>query len=137
MPHETMIYDSQNNPLTQDKEQRKATCQEMSENIDIISYDTYKRRHHPTIYECRDGVKGWIRETIAPTLIHYGWHICAQEYAYSLFADEKPKAMAKRLILEIHGEEWAKNKQFVYFASRNYHNDFEDNLFVFYKEKDV
>ncbi len=72
MPHETMIYDRQNNPLTHNKEQRGDTSQEMSENIDIISYSTFKRRHHPIIYECRDGVKGWIRETIAQTLIHYG-----------------------------------------------------------------
>lgn len=37
----------------------------MTNQIDIISYETWKRHTNPTIYECRDGTKGWIRETIA------------------------------------------------------------------------
>lgn len=106
----------------------------MKSQINIISYDTWKRHNNPTIYECRDGVKGWIKETIAPTLIHYGWRMCGQEYDYSLFANEKPKAMAKRIVLEVFGEEWVRDKQFVYFTSRNYRNDFQDSLFVYYKE---
>lgn len=106
------------------------------DSLDLISYDTFKRRNNPTIYECRDGVKGWIKETIAPTLIHYGWRICCQEYGYSLFDSEKPKAMAQRLILEDHGAEWAKDKSFVYYSARSYKCDFQDNLFVFYKKKE-
>lgn len=107
----------------------------MTNQIDIISYETWKRHTNPTIYECRDGTKGWIRETIAPTLINAGWKICGQEYDYSLFDKEKPKAMAERIVLEVFGEEWVKDKQFVYFASRNYQRDFEDCLCVYYKDK--
>ncbi len=104
--------------------------------IDLISYDTFKRKNNPTIYEFRDGVKGWIRETIEPTLISDGWKRCIQEYDYSLFYDEKPKAMAKRLLMKEWGEEWVKDKQFVYYASRCYKNDFQDGLYVYFKPKE-
>lgn len=107
----------------------------MKDSIDIISYDTWKRRNNPTIYECRDSTKGWIKQTIVPTLIKHGWKICGQEYDYSLFDKDNPKAMAKRIVLEEFGEEWVKDKQFVYFASRNYQSGFEDCLYVYYKEK--
>lgn len=103
--------------------------------IEIISYATFKHKNNPTIYECRDGVKGWIRETIAPTLISCGWKICIQEYDYSLFQYEKPKAMAKRLLIKEWGEEWVQDKQFVYFASRCYKYDFMDALYVYFKLK--
>lgn len=107
----------------------------MTNQIDIISYETWKRHTNPTIYECRDSTKGWIRQTIVPTLIKNGWKVCCQEYNYSLFDKEKPKAMAVRIVLEMFGEEWVKDKQFVYFASRNYQHDFEDCLYIYYKDK--
>ncbi len=78
--------------------------------IDLISYDTFKRKNNPTIYEFRDGVKGWIRETIAPTLMSCGWKICIQEYDYSLFFDEKYKEIDKRFNIKEWGEEWEKDK---------------------------
>ena len=108
--------------------------------MDIISYNTFKKRYNPTIYCVRDGVKGWAVQTVTPTLRHHGWKSCIQEYDYGLSSAhnrerEKPKDMAKRLLLKEWGEQWCKDKKFVYYLYEG-NNGYMDVLYVYYKEKD-
>ena len=112
----------------------------METKIDIISYATFKKRYNPTIYEVWDGVKGWARQTVTPTLSHHGWLPCTQEYDYGLSAahnreNEKPKDMAKRLLLKEWGENWCKDKKFVYYLYEGT-NGYMDVLYVYWKYKD-
>ena len=99
--------------------------------MEIISYSTYKKRNKPVIYEVRDGIKGWAVQTVGPTLIHDGWKQCIFDYDYGLFDEEKPKDMAIRLLKETYGEEWLKNKTFVYYP---YYYNGMDALYVYYKD---
>lgn len=66
----------------------------------ITSWATFRKKYVKEKYYVRDGVKGWVRDSVIPTLSHYGWKICGQEYGYTMFCYEKPKAMAKRIITE-------------------------------------
>ena len=103
--------------------------------MEIISYNTYKKRYKPVIYEVRDGIKGWAVQTVDPTLRHYGWRECIFEYDYGLFDEEKPKHMAMRLLKERYGELWLKNKTFVYYPYYyNGMNSMMDALYVYYKD---
>lgn len=103
--------------------------------IKIQGYRTWMKKN-PGIqkYVLWDGVKGWVRETINPTLKAYGWKECITEWDYGLFMNEKPKEMAIRLLKETFGEEWMKDKEFVY-NSHYYtgNNNYMDVLYVFYK----
>ena len=82
--------------------------------IKICSYRTWLKKN-PDVqkYELWDGVKGWIRETINPTLKKNGWKECINEWDYGLFRNEKPKQMAIRLLKNTFGEEWMKDIIFV------------------------
>lgn len=103
--------------------------------MDIISYNTYKKRYNPQIYYVRDGIKGWAKQTVTPTLDHDGWKQCIYDYEYGMFENEKPKDMAIRLLKETWGEEWLNNKKFVYYPYYyNGMNSMMDALYVFYKE---
>lgn len=102
--------------------------------MDIISYETFKRRYKPSIWQVRDGIKGWAIQTVTPTLQHHGWKVCEQEFDYRLCLDEKPKHMAQRLVLEQWGEEWTKDKKFVYYLYMGT-NGYMDVLYVYWKYK--
>lgn len=93
-----------------------------------------KRNPEIQKYVLFDGVKGWIRETINPTLKANGWKQAIIEYDYGLFMNEKPKDMAIRLLIDTFGEEWTKDKKFVYnpYYYTGIHT-FMDVLYVFYK----
>lgn len=81
----------------------------------------------------RDGVKGWIVDSVIPTLSHYGWQICGQEYGYSLFQDEKPKIMSKRLITE--GQMDTDNYEYLYYPYYyTGNNGFMDAFYLFRRE---
>lgn len=103
--------------------------------MDIISYEWFKRRECPVVRKVRDGGgKGWICETVRPTMHNSGWCDCIQEYNYGLFKDERPKDMAVRLLLEAYSREWLAGKRFVYYAYRySGNNNYMDCLYVFYK----
>lgn len=108
--------------------------------MDIISYNTFKRRYAPSIWSVQDGQKGWAIQTVTPTLIHHGWKYCIQEYDYGLSSahnrtNEKPKHMAQRLVLEQWGEKWTEDKKFVYYLYEGT-NGYMDVLYVFWKDKD-
>lgn len=105
--------------------------------IDICNYWTYKKKENPTVYYVRDGVKGWCKDTVNPTLFHDGWKLCAQNFDYNLFHDEKPKHMAIRLLEETHGKEWMNGKKFIYYPY--YYtggNGYMDAIYVYFKEKE-
>ena len=103
--------------------------------IDIISYPTFKKRYKPDIYQVKDGVKGWAIQTVTPTLQHYGWKTCIQEFDYRLCIEEKPKHMALRLLQERWGDNWCKDKKFVYYLYIGT-NSYMDVLYVYWKEKE-
>lgn len=107
--------------------------------MDIISYKTFKNRYAPSIWSVRDGVKCWAVQTVTPTLFHHGWKYCIQEFDYGLnskhnYNGEKPKHMAKRLLLEQYGEKWCEDKQFVYYLYEGT-NGYMDVLYVYWKDK--
>lgn len=111
----------------------------IGDKIDIISYPTFKKRYKPAIYEVRDGVKGWAAQTVTPTIEHYGWKQCIYEYDYGLTnahgGEEKPKQLAIRLLKETWGENWCKDKKFVYYLYEGT-NGYMDVLYVYWKGKE-
>lgn len=111
-----------------------------NDNITLYSWTTWKRNNpNLQLYTVRDGVKGWVRDTVCTTIQHHGWKHLSQAYDYDLFCDEKPKAMANRLIRE----SFLKNKdlsqyEFIYYPY--YYtgdNSFMDCLYVYFKEKNL
>lgn len=104
--------------------------------FDICSYNTFKKKENPVIYEVRDGGgKGWCCETVNPTMHSAGWNDCIQEFNYGLFDDEKPKDMAIRLLKQSYGPKWFEGKRFVYYPYYySGDNDYMDALYVYYKE---
>lgn len=105
--------------------------------INICSYQTWLK-HNPNIqkYVLWDGVKGWVRDVRNSTLKANGWKECITEWDYGLFMNEKPKNMAIRLLKETFGEQWMKDKVFVYnpYYYTGY-NNYMDVLYIFYKNK--
>lgn len=78
-----------------------------------------------------------VRDTVQATIQHYGWKHCGQEYDYDLFATEKPKEMAKRLIKESFlGNQDLTQYEFIYYPYYyTGNNSFMDCLYVYWKEK--
>lgn len=62
------------------------------------------------------------------------WVRCGEEWGYNIFAKEKPKAIALRLISEVFGDGDLSNLKFVYYPKR-YRGlqSLQDVLSVFYK----
>ena len=106
-----------------------------SDKIDICCYDTWKKRNNPEIWSVRDGIKGWAVQTVGPTLEHYEWKQCIMDYDYGICDEIKPKNLSIKLLTEIYGKEWMKDKKFVYYL---YHgtNGYMDVIYVWYKNKD-
>ena len=104
-------------------------------NKDIRCYSTWKKNNNPVIYQVQDGIKGWAIQTVCPTIEHYGWKQCVMDADYGICDSIKPKELAAKLLTEIHGENWIKDKKFVYYV---YHgtNGYMDVIYVWYKEKD-
>ena len=108
--------------------------------LDLISWATF-RKGITERWSVRDGVKGWVRDVVLPTLSHYGWKIMGQDYDYRLFMQEKPKAMANRLIREFY--EYNFNNEadindyeylyYPYYYTGN--NGYMDALYVFRRKK--
>lgn len=99
----------------------------------ITSWATFRKKYVKEKYYVRDGVKGWIRDSVIPTLSHYGWKICCQEYGYTMFNYEKPKAMAKRIITESKMD--TDKYEFLYYPYYyTGNNGFMDAFFLFRRE---
>ncbi len=63
--------------------------------IDIISYETFKRKNNPTIYECRDGVKAWKGSDIFFTTLDMNHFY--QQSDIELIPIEEPVIVVSRL----------------------------------------
>ncbi len=102
--------------------------------MNICNYITWKKKNNPTIYQVKDGVKGWAIQTIAPTIEHYGWKLCIFDSYYRNWDGDKPKIHAIRLLHETWGENWISGKKFVY---SEYHgtNGYMDCMYVWYKDE--
>lgn len=108
--------------------------------LDLISWSTFRKGITKRWY-VRDGVKGWVRDSVLPTLSHYDWKTIGQEYDYGLFETEKPKKMAERMIREFYRLECCRNVDiqdyeylyYPYYYTGN--NGFMDALYVFRREK--
>ena len=109
-------------------------------NLDLISWSTFRKGITQRWY-VQDGVKGWIRDSVLPTLSHFGWKIIAQEYDYGLFEQYKPKAMADRLIREFYNYNFnseADMNDYEYLYYPYYYtgnNGYMDALYVFRRQK--
>jgi len=101
----------------------------MNEKI-IESWVTFKKRENPTIYSVRDSSKGWIKETIQPTMQKLGWCV-------NLFCDygiEKPKRIASGIVDELCKRSTVDSSHFVYSFTKG-KNGYMDCVQVFYKAK--
>ena len=99
----------------------------------LTSWATFRSKYVTERYCVRDGVKGWIVNSVLPTLSHYGWEICYQDYDYTMFQDEKPKAMAKRIIEENQMD--TGNYEFLYYPYYyTGNNGFMDTFYLFRRE---
>ena len=63
------------------------------------------------------------------------WALCGEEHGYQLFKNEKPKAIAERLILEVFSYEEISKKIF-YYHPHYYRgkNNLQDRIEVYYRE---
>lgn len=104
-------------------------------NKDIRCYSTWKKNNNPVIYQVQDGIKGWAIQTVCPTIERYGWKQCVMDADYGICDNIKPKELASKLLNDFWGENWIKDKKFVYYV---YHgtNGYMDVIYVWYKEKD-
>lgn len=99
----------------------------------ITSWATFRKKYVKEMWYVRDGVKGWIVDSVLPTLSHYGWQICCQEYGYTMFCYEKPKAMAKRIITENKMD--TEKYEFLYYPYYyTGNNGFMDAFYLFRRE---
>ena len=99
----------------------------------ITSWATFRKKYVKEKYYVRDGVKGWIKDSVIPTLSHYGWKIFCQEYGYTMFNYEKPKAMAQRIITESKMD--TDKYEFLYYPYYyTGNNGFMDAFFLFRRE---
>lgn len=99
----------------------------------IQSYETWKKKENPKIYIVRDGVKWWAKQTVAPTIQHYGWKQCIFDSYYRDLEWKKPKERASELLINTWGNDWCEGKEFVYYE---YHgtNGYMDCMYVWFKE---
>jgi hypothetical protein len=97
----------------------------------LESWSVFKKRENPKIYSARDSMKGWIRETIYPTMMELGWSKTTIE-DYNI---EKPKEWAKKLIESslIHLKDVDKS-HFVYAFTKGA-DSYMDYVQVFFKKK--
>ena len=42
----------------------------------LTSWATYRDKYVTERWCVKDGVKGWVVDSVLPTLSHYGWKIC-------------------------------------------------------------
>jgi len=99
----------------------------------IQSYVTWKKKEKPTIYSVTDGIKWWAKQTVSPTIEHYGWKQCIFDTYYRDWEGKKPKQRAIQSVIETYGSNWTNGKEFVYYE---YHgtNGYMDCMYVWYKE---
>ena len=96
----------------------------------LESWNTYKNREQPMIYTCKDSVKGWIRETIWPTMSKMGWN----KTDIAEYGIETPKKWAKRIIDECLIMHLDSDKtHFVYSYTKGI-NGYMDYVQVFFKK---
>ena len=102
--------------------------------MNIRTYSTWKKQNNPEIRQVQDGVKGWAIQTVAPTIEHYGWKQCVFDSYYRDWEGNKPKKRAIDLLHSLWGENWLKEKKFVYYE---YHgtNGYMDCMYVWYKDE--
>ena len=99
----------------------------------ITSWATFRKKNVSEKWYVRDGVKGWVRDSVIPTLSHHGWEICCQEYGYTMFYYEKPKTMAKRIITENKMD--TDKYEFLYYPYYyTGNNGFMDAFYLFRRE---
>lgn len=87
-------------------------------NSSVLSWPTWKKKNLPQTFGCYDSTKGWIRQSIQPTLIMYGFFFVAEDYDYGFNEKSKTWALqeADRYLSESGKQE--KDCEFVYFCSR-------------------
>ena len=108
----------------------------MEKGYKIQSWKTFKKHNAGMLmYYTYDGVNGRVRDVVQTTMLHHGYQRVADNHGYSLFEDEHPKDMAKRLIDESYlTKEEANNMVFVYYPYiYSGYNSLEDSLYVFGK----
>lgn len=99
----------------------------------LTSWVTFRTKYVTERWCVRDGVKGWIVDSVLPTLSHYGWEICYQDYGYTMFHYEKPKKMAIRIIKENQMDtEKYEYLYYPYYYTGN--NGFMDAFYLFRRE---
>lgn len=100
-------------------------------NSSVLSWPTWKKKNLPQTFGCYDSTKGWIRQSIQPTLIMYGFFFVAEDYDYGFNEKSKTWALqeADRYLSECGKQE--KDCEFVYFCSRG------DNGFMDYRAEYV
>lgn len=95
----------------------------------LESWATYKRKNNPVIYSCRDWVKGWIKETVWPTMNNLGWHKAdVAEYGINYPKKWAIKLIEERLIMHPDIDK----THFVYSYTKG-DNGYMDYVQVFYK----
>ena len=97
-------------------------------NYKLESWPTFKKRETPKLYFVNDGVKGWAKEIIQPTMRKLGW-------CYTYVADYgiiKPKEWAKKEVADLLQLKNVDKSHFVYSFSKG-KNGYMDVVQVFYK----
>ena len=99
----------------------------------IQTYATWKKKKQPVIYSVTDGQKWWAKQTVAPTIEHYGWKQCFFDCYYGDYKAVKLKTRVINHLKETWGEKWLDGKEFVYYE---YHgsNGYMDCLYIWYKD---
>lgn len=105
--------------------------------IIIQSWQTWKKRNNPPIYSVHDGTKGWVRQTIEPTLQKCGFTIVSAGYDYGFTDSCKQWATEEAGFYLSSDDKKAGDWEFVYFCSHG-NNGYMDYraLYVRYKPKE-
>lgn len=94
----------------------------------LESWQTFKKRVDPKLYSVNDGVKGWAKEVIPPTMIKLGWH-------YTYVADygiTKPKEWAHKEVDDLLSLKDIDKSHFVYSFTKG-KNGYMDVVQVYYR----
>jgi hypothetical protein len=93
-----------------------------------MTWSTFRKKYNPDIYSVSDSSKGWIKETIKPTLSEYGF----KHKSIDIDSDERtPADIVKD---HFYNHEELQIVYYTYSGSGNYSGYFK-YLEVFYKPK--
>lgn len=102
----------------------------------ILSWQTWKKHNNPTIYVVHDGIKGWARQTIRPTLLKNNFSQICEEYDYGFSTPTKQWAKEEAEFYVNYHNMNVEKCEFVYFYSRG-GNSYMDYRALFVRHKEV